>query len=67
MVGDVCCDCQCPLTELGGQLLQAFDATGQQCQPVAAGGEVRAVAEPIPDEAPVITATGPALCCSVSS
>jgi hypothetical protein len=29
-VGDVCCDGQCPLTELGGQLLQEFDATGQQ-------------------------------------
>jgi hypothetical protein len=67
-VGHVRSDRDRGWTKLGGELLQAVHPPpGQQRHTVAVSGKSRAVAAPIPDDAPVITATRPVFCSSINS
>jgi len=59
-VGDVGLDGDGAVAELVGQRLDAVAASREQGQPVAAGGERAGRGLPMPDEAPVMTATRPA-------
>lgn len=59
VVGDIGLDRDRPVAELVGERLDPVGATGQQRQTMTVGGQRSAVASPIPDEAPVKTATRP--------